>query len=868
MANNVLQTLKDEPSWLHQLDSSSPILNSANNQSIPFSTPTQFSVETRNQTQDHLNAYEFDPSSLPQSALPSAPTSLGKQGALSDDPLVFKTPNFPSSSTFSAVRAQQARRATVSLASPHFNRLRYHPDHSVWSGPSDYASHESINSPVTRQDAYPSFETWAPGTSLSSNFAIPEESQAPLDHNLQSLPPVNFDYSQDSYVQPPTESRFRSSSLSFLEGIFPTESLLHSDNCEAAVGEYETFNRSAPETDHVDFQLPSSFPQNLGNPLESTTVDLVTPPYNLQPSPPDSLSQIHQPDSAGCIYSSTESSHTDISRSRPSPTDQSGLNRSGVRLESSVFPTGDLDLGLPLFDLPDPSSQAALQTKRFSHNWSLEEASVPPLLQKPQTRFNRGFSFTYGCLPKGIREEVESAKSTDQFIWDRDLSASLQSVIPSEQALEPRRESDPFPAAPVPQRPWEPRHRYSVSHMPGGVSNDFCNPSDTAPYLGHVHDLDFGKSSRSRQFPSFSTQASQPTSAGPDTAATSVFNEGRLGQWPQPEYKTAHQSQHPFSHATIDPLSAVDASQYAMLPPELSQTSIQLTFSNADQARLPNKSVSPRERPRDAQLLSQSQGKKRERSLSLLGPAPPSRYGAYDEPPRFGGLGQGPSPYPPGLKQGVKPKDEDFSGETGEDMIPWQQDLRCDEDLYTPIWCRGQNDKKEGFCDMCEGGAWLRLKNSAFWYHKQYHHGVSSTTGHYFYPPREIKRGLSSANRQQVLGLCHECNEWVGYATIPGSSRQATQSQASDQASGSCGGISRGGTEREDGKEDSDELMDEESPKASEKEKADEKVPTLWYKHAHKCHRHQTCKGAKGRKKSKKNVKGPGKPVRSTKGAC
>ncbi|KNE87368.1 hypothetical protein PSTG_19247 [Puccinia striiformis f. sp. tritici PST-78] len=81
-------------------------------------------------------------------------------------------------------------------------------------------------------------------------------------------------------------------------------------------------------------------------------------------------------------------------------------------------------------------------------------------------------------------------------------------------------------------------------------------------------------------------------------------------------------------------------------------------------------------------------------------------------------------------------------------MIPWRQDLRCDEDLYTPMWCRGQNDKKEGFCDM---------------YHKQYFHGVSSTTGHYFYPPREIKRGFSTANRQQILGMCHECDEWVGF---------------------------------------------------------------------------------------------------------
>ncbi|KAI8450842.1 hypothetical protein BY996DRAFT_4055975 [Phakopsora pachyrhizi] len=185
------------------------------------------------------------------------------------------------------------------------------------------------------------------------------------------------------------------------------------------------------------------------------------------------------------------------------------------------------------------------------------------------------------------------------------------------------------------------------------------------------------------------------------------------------------------------------------------------------------------------------------------------------EPMRFGGIGQGKSPFPPGLDGKLRPSSEDFEeavDEDGESVVPWKQELRCDEDLYTPIWCRGQNDKKEGFCDMCDGGAWFRLKNSAYWYHKQYFHGVSSTTGHYFYPPKEIKRGLSTANRQQILGLCHECEEWVGYSSVIGNQQ------------------------------------------CKKKPKTDGKVSTLWYKHAHKCHRHQTCKGAKGRKKAKKSL--------------
>ncbi|KNZ64616.1 uncharacterized protein VP01_100g10 [Puccinia sorghi] len=206
-------------------------------------------------------------------------------------------------------------------------------------------------------------------------------------------------------------------------------------------------------------------------------------------------------------------------------------------------------------------------------------------------------------------------------------------------------------------------------------------------------------------------------------------------------------------------------------------------------------------------------------------------------PSRFGGIGQGQSAHPPGLSGAVKPCALDLAGfmdETGEMMIPWRQELRCDEDLYTPMWCRGQNDKKEGFCDMCEGGAWFRLKNSAYWYHKQYFHGVSSTTGHYFYPPREIKRGFSTANRQQILGLCHECEQWVGFSSIIGNGVKKSVPHRNELA-GSEGGL-RGHRAA---------WLDWDEPGTS-------KVPTLWYKHAHKCHRHQTCKGAKGRKKAKR----------------
>ncbi|KAJ2131898.1 hypothetical protein IW136_005203, partial [Coemansia sp. RSA 678] len=54
----------------------------------------------------------------------------------------------------------------------------------------------------------------------------------------------------------------------------------------------------------------------------------------------------------------------------------------------------------------------------------------------------------------------------------------------------------------------------------------------------------------------------------------------------------------------------------------------------------------------------------------------------------------------------------------GSKALPRRQKVRFGEDLYTPIWVRGQGQQKEGFCDTCLLGKWLQLKNSAFWYHK------------------------------------------------------------------------------------------------------------------------------------------------------
>ncbi|OBZ87745.1 hypothetical protein A0J61_04206 [Choanephora cucurbitarum] len=89
--------------------------------------------------------------------------------------------------------------------------------------------------------------------------------------------------------------------------------------------------------------------------------------------------------------------------------------------------------------------------------------------------------------------------------------------------------------------------------------------------------------------------------------------------------------------------------------------------------------------------------------------------------------------------------------------IPRRQKLRFEGDEYTPKWVRYTGQLKEGYCDTCQPGKWLQLKNSAFWYHKQFFHGISSVSGKPFQQPLEQQSGENDV----VEGLCHQCHQYV-----------------------------------------------------------------------------------------------------------
>lgn len=131
---------------------------------------------------------------------------------------------------------------------------------------------------------------------------------------------------------------------------------------------------------------------------------------------------------------------------------------------------------------------------------------------------------------------------------------------------------------------------------------------------------------------------------------------------------------------------------------------------------------------------------------------PHSLHGHYtdlsDPPDLYASLHEEQIPPPP---EDMNPSDPD--------LVPHEQELRFDGDLYTPKWVRGHGNKREGWCGICKPGRWLVLKNSAFWYDKSFTHGISAATGQPFQEPQETRR--MDGNPDVWEGLCGSCNDWI-----------------------------------------------------------------------------------------------------------
>ncbi|CAG8590226.1 12231_t:CDS:2, partial [Acaulospora morrowiae] len=87
-----------------------------------------------------------------------------------------------------------------------------------------------------------------------------------------------------------------------------------------------------------------------------------------------------------------------------------------------------------------------------------------------------------------------------------------------------------------------------------------------------------------------------------------------------------------------------------------------------------------------------------------------------------------------------------------------RQPARFDGDMYTPRWVRGVGKSKEGLCPHCEPSRWLKTKISAYWYHLNYQHGISSITGRPFTQPTAERINKKTGMKE---AMCHKCNKWI-----------------------------------------------------------------------------------------------------------
>lgn len=112
---------------------------------------------------------------------------------------------------------------------------------------------------------------------------------------------------------------------------------------------------------------------------------------------------------------------------------------------------------------------------------------------------------------------------------------------------------------------------------------------------------------------------------------------------------------------------------------------------------------------------------------------------------------------------------------------PWEDTFKNktfnddEQDLYSPRLVKGQGCEKHGVCPICfyqEGVMrWFNMKFSAYWYHLNYVHGISSISKRPHPPPSKtrlsprdpLKSAVEtfSALLPLVEALCAKCGRWV-----------------------------------------------------------------------------------------------------------
>ncbi|KXT03889.1 hypothetical protein AC578_8946 [Pseudocercospora eumusae] len=101
------------------------------------------------------------------------------------------------------------------------------------------------------------------------------------------------------------------------------------------------------------------------------------------------------------------------------------------------------------------------------------------------------------------------------------------------------------------------------------------------------------------------------------------------------------------------------------------------------------------------------------------------------------------------------PSDPPVSTFQGEQRLK-RQSPRFSGDQYTARWVRGEGIDRAGWCGVCS--SWHRLKDSAYWYHMHYSHGISCATGKPFNDPDAWRHAHGAVGYE---ALCGGCCQWV-----------------------------------------------------------------------------------------------------------
>lgn len=93
------------------------------------------------------------------------------------------------------------------------------------------------------------------------------------------------------------------------------------------------------------------------------------------------------------------------------------------------------------------------------------------------------------------------------------------------------------------------------------------------------------------------------------------------------------------------------------------------------------------------------------------------------------------------------------------DVEPKPQSPRSESDLYTARWTVGEGKDRRGWCGYCS--TYWKLKDSAYWYHLHYCHGVLSG-GDRMPEPRAMREGRGAGSWEVQCGTCER---WVALAS-------------------------------------------------------------------------------------------------------